>query len=174
MSCSTFPECTGARTEEGKVLEGPKEIGKPCPKCIENDKLKEEEKGKLVLREGRFGKFISCSRYPKCKYIEESEEEQKENSSGIKCTDCKDGEMIKRRGRFGEFYSCSNYPDCKNAIKTKPTGELCPICSKLMMEGTKTIPVRCSVKTCEMHRPDKLSAEDKKRYKIVDKVINKK
>ena len=33
MSCSTFPDCTGARTEEGKALEGPKEIGKPCPKC---------------------------------------------------------------------------------------------------------------------------------------------
>ncbi len=79
MSCSNFPECTGARTEEGKVLEGPKDIGKPCPKCIENDKLKDEEKGKLVLREGKFGKFISCSRYPKCKYIEESDEEKKRN-----------------------------------------------------------------------------------------------
>ena len=33
MSCSAFPDCTGARTEEGKALEGPKEIGKPCPKC---------------------------------------------------------------------------------------------------------------------------------------------
>ena len=169
MSCASFPDCTGARTEEGKVLEGPKDIGKPCPKCMEDEKLKDEEKGKLVLREGRFGKFISCSRYPKCKYIEESEEEKKENSTGVKCTECKDGEMIKRRGRFGEFYSCSNYPDCKTIIKTKPTGKLCPICGKLMMEGTKTIPERCSVKTCEMHRPDKLSDEDKKKYKVVDR-----
>ncbi len=169
MSCSNFPECTGARTEEGKVLEGPKEIGKPCPKCADDPKIKEDEKGKLVLREGRFGKFISCSRYPKCKYIEESEEEQKENSTGVKCTECKDGELIKRRGRFGEFYSCSNYPDCKTAIKARPTGKLCPICNKLMMEGTKTIPERCSIKTCKMHRPDKLSDKDKKKYGVVDK-----
>lgn len=173
MSCHKFPECTGARTKEGKVLEGPKEIGKPCPKCQENEKVKEEEKGKLVLREGRFGKFISCSRYPKCKYIEEDEETKKENSSGVRCTDCSDGELTKRMGRFGEFYSCSNYPDCKNAIKTKPTGKKCLICEKLMMEGTKTIPDRCSVKTCLMHRPDKLSAEEQKKYQVVLKIQKK-
>ncbi len=156
MSCSNFPECVGARSEEGKVLEGPKEIGKDCPKCLDDEKIKSENKGKLVLREGRFGKFISCSNYPKCKYIEEDEETKKENSTGISCTECKDGLMIKRRGRFGEFYSCSNYPDCKSAIKAKPTGEKCHMCGKLMMEGTKTIPERCSDKTCPNHRPDKL------------------
>ena len=147
MSCSDFPDCVGARTIEGKELEGPKEIGKDCPKCKD---------GKLVEREGRFGMFISCSNYPKCKYIEESEEEKKRKSTGIKCPLCDDGEMIERRGRFGLFYSCSNYPDCKHAIKAKPTGNFCPECGALMMEGTKTIPERCSVKTCKMHNPHKL------------------
>ncbi len=150
MSCSDFPNCVGARTAEGKIMEGPKEIGEMCPDCGE------KHGGKLVQREGRFGMFISCSRYPKCKFIKEDEEEAKKKKTGVKCTDCKDGEMMERRGRFGIFYSCTNYPDCKNAIKAKPTGELCPMCGKLMMEGTKTIPERCSNKTCAMHNPHKL------------------
>ncbi len=153
MSCSDFPNCTGARTEEGKELEPPKEIGETCPDCGE------KHGGKLVLREGRFGMFISCSRYPKCKFIKEDEEEAKKKRTGVKCTDCKDGEMVERKGRFGIFYSCSNYPDCKNAIKAKPTGKLCPMCGKLMMEGTKTIPERCSDKKCPNHNPHKLEAK---------------
>ena len=157
MSCSDFPDCVGARTIEGKELEGPKEIGKDCPKCKD---------GKLVEREGRFGKFISCSNYPKCKYIEESEEEKAKKATGVKCPMCKDGEMIERRGRFGLFYSCSNYPTCKHAIKAKPTGKICDYpredrggekCGALMMEGTKTIPERCSDKTCPNHNPHKLN-----------------
>lgn len=148
MSCSDYPDCAGARTIEGKELAGPKEIGKPCPKCKD---------GKLVEREGKFGMFISCSNYPKCKYIEESEEEKKRKSTGVQCPVCKQGEMVERRGRFGLFYSCSNYPTCKHAIKAKPTGEKCPLCGALMMEGTKTIPERCSDKTCANHNPHKLS-----------------
>lgn len=150
MSCSEFPACTGARTDEGKIMEPPKEIGEMCPDCGE------KHQGKLVLREGRFGMFISCSRYPKCKFIKEDEAEAAKRKTGVKCTDCKDGEMTERKGRFGIFYSCTNYPTCKNAIKAKPTGELCPMCGKLMMEGTKTIPVRCSSKACPNHNPHKL------------------
>jgi DNA topoisomerase-1 len=150
MSCSGFPTCVGARTEEGKELEAPKEIGEPCPTCGE------KHGGKLVIREGRFGTFISCSRYPKCKFIKEDPEEAAKKKTGVKCTDCKDGEMVERKGRFGIFYSCSNYPDCKNAIKARPTGKLCTMCGKLMMEGTKTIPERCSDKKCAMHNPHKL------------------
>ncbi len=151
MSCSDFPNCVGARTEEGKIMEGPKEIGETCPDCGE------KHGGKLVLREGRFGMFISCSRYPKCKFIKEDEAEVAKRKTGVKCTECKNGEMVERKGRFGIFYSCSNYPDCKHAIKTKPTGALCPMCGKLMMEGTKTIPERCSDKKCPNHRPDKVA-----------------
>lgn len=147
MSCVDFPDCNGARTIEGKELEGPKEIGRDCPKCKD---------GRLVEREGRFGKFISCSNYPKCKHIEESEEEKKKKATGVKCPQCEDGEMVERRGRFGIFYSCSNYPDCKHAIKAKPTGKKCPMCGALMMEGTKTIPERCSDKNCPNHNPHKL------------------
>lgn len=153
-SCAKFPECSGARTLEGKELEGPKETGEDCPKCG----------SKLVEREGRFGKFVSCSNYPKCKYIKK-EAAADMPTTGVKCPVCKDGEMAERRGRFGIFYSCTNYPKCKNAIKTKPTGNICHFiredrggkeCGALMMEGTKTIPERCSDKTCPNHNPHKL------------------
>ncbi len=155
MSCSKFPKCKGARTIEGKIMEGPKELKEKCPKC---DKP-------LVLREGRFGKFISCSGYPKCKFIKEDPKEAEKKKTGVKCPQCKDGEMVEKRGRFGVFYACSNYPDCKYAINAKPTGKICHYkrkdkggkeCGALMMEGTKTIPERCSDKTCPNNRPDRL------------------
>ncbi len=149
LSCSRFPKCDGARTIEGKELEAPKETGEKCPKC----------ESPLVQREGKYGMFISCSKYPKCRFIKEDEEERKRKMTGVKCPDCKDGEIMERRGRFGLFYSCSNYPDCKFAMKAKPTGNICPDCEALMMEGTKTIPERCSDKTCKNHNPHK---KDKK------------
>ena len=148
FSCAKFPECDGALTDEGKVMEPPKEIGRDCPDC---------KNGKLMEREGRFGKFISCSNFPKCKHIEKSENAD-QPTTGIKCPTCGTGEMAERRGRFGMFYSCTNYPKCKNAIKAKPTGNICPMCQSLMMEGTKTIPERCSKKECPNHRPDKLKS----------------
>lgn len=154
-SCGRFPECVGALTLEGKVVEGPKATGEKCPSC---------EKGELVEREGRFGRFIACSNYPKCKYVKKDDPANLV-TTGVKCPVCQKGEMAERRGRFGIFYSCSNYPDCKHAIKAKPTGGLCTYkrpdrdnkeCGALMMEGTKTIPERCSDKTCPNHNPHKL------------------
>jgi DNA topoisomerase-1 len=147
MSCAKFPKCVGARTIEGLELEGPKETGEKCPECLD---------GKLVEREGRFGKFISCSNYPKCKFIKKDAELEKQRMTDVKCPECKQGFMTERKGRFGIFYSCSDYPKCKYAIKAKPTGNICPKCGSLMMEGTKTIPERCSNKACPNHRPDKL------------------
>lgn len=146
LSCKKFPECAGARKITGEELEGPRETGEACPECKD---------GKLVERDGKFGRFVACSNYPKCKYIKK-DANIASNSTGVKCPTCKEGEMVERRGRFGIFYSCSNYPKCKNAIKAKPTGRLCPTCGALMMEGTKTIPERCSDKNCKMHNPHKL------------------
>ncbi len=153
-SCANYPECMGARKMDGSEMAGPKEIGEMCPLC--GDKKGKSGGGKLVLREGKFGMFISCSRYPKCKFIKEDEEEKKKKMTGVVCPTCGKGEMMERRGRFGIFYSCSNYPDCKNAIKAKPTGNVCHMCNSLMMDGTKTIPERCSNNKCLNHRPDKL------------------
>ncbi len=153
MSCVRFPECDGARTNEGRELQGPKSTGRKCPDC---------QTGILVEREGRFGTFIACSNYPKCKHIESDPEEEAKKKTGVKCPVCGKGELMERRGRFGLFYSCSNYPRCKYAIKAKPTGNICPTCGSLMMEGTKTIPERCSDKNCPNHNPHK-SDKDKKK-----------
>ncbi len=159
LSCKKFPECPGARRIDGSVMEQPKETGEICP----------DDGGKLIEREGRFGKFVACANYPKCKFIKKSAEEEERGKTGVKCPECMArskstnasestniGEMVERRGRFGIFYSCSNYPQCKNAIKAKPTGEICKMCGSLMMQGTKTIPERCSNKGCPMHNPHKM------------------
>ncbi|MBI2030641.1 topoisomerase DNA-binding C4 zinc finger domain-containing protein, partial [Candidatus Kaiserbacteria bacterium] len=153
MSCAKFPECLGARKEDGSIIEPPKDIGEPCPQCKD---------GKLQLREGRFGPFIACSNYPKCKFVKKDPAEEARAKTGVACPVCGKGEMVERRGRFGIFFSCSNYPDCKNAIKARPTGNICKLCGSLMMEGTKTIPERCSSKICPMHNPHKMDGVKKK------------
>ena len=159
-SCARFPDCAGALTLEGKEIEGPKKTGEKCPECAN---------GELVERDGRYGRFISCSNYPKCKYIKRDASTSLGASTGVECPLCKAGlpagqagTMTEKRGRYGVFYGCSNYPKCKNITKTKPTGALCSLCGSLMMEGTKTIPVRCSNKACVNHNPHKLKVEEKK------------
>ncbi len=147
MSCKKFPKCMGARKEDGEEIAPPKEIGELCPEC---------KAGQLIEREGRFGRFIACGNYPKCKYVKKDPGEVAKTKTGVGCPVCKKGEMVERRGRFGLFYSCSNYPDCKHAIKARPTGALCSRCGALMMEGTKTIPERCSNKTCPNHNPPRI------------------
>lgn len=147
LSCKKFPECAGARKIDGSIVERPKETGEACPRC---------QTGKLVEREGRFGKFIFCNNYPKCKFIKKSAEEEARIKTGVACPKCKEGEIVERRGRFGAFYSCSNYPKCDFVMKSRPTNKFCALCKSLMMEGTKTIPERCSNKTCPNHNPHKL------------------
>lgn len=163
MSCSRFPDCDGARTIDGEELKGPEKTGEKCPECGSD----------LVERDGKYGRFVSCSNYPKCKYIKKDEELERQNSTGIKCPVCHEGYMAEKRGRYGVFYACTNYPKCKHAIKTRPTGNECVYprdeknggpCGALMMEGTKTIPERCSDKSCPNHFPHKLE-EDPNKYK---------
>ncbi|KKU10141.1 MAG: topoisomerase protein, partial [Candidatus Woesebacteria bacterium GW2011_GWB1_45_5] len=82
-------------------------LGKKCPDCNE---------GELVVRTGRFGKFISCSRFPDCKHTEKYLEKV-----GVKCPECKEGDVIiKKSGRGRKFFGCSRYPQCKWASWRKP------------------------------------------------------
>ncbi len=150
LSCKKFPDCLGARTIDGKELEGPKKTGEKCP----------EDGGDLIERDGRYGRFIACANYPKCKFIKKSAEEEAKAKTGVTCPVCKSGEIVERRGRFGPFFSCSNYPKCTFAIKARPTGRVCDLCGSLMMEGTKTIPERCSNKLCERHQPGRKKATE--------------
>lgn len=87
------------------------ETGEPCPLCGETDG------GKLVIRTGKFGKFISCSRFPECKHTAKIIEK----FGDMKCPECNQGDVIIKKSRWGKpFYGCSRYPDCKWASWKKP------------------------------------------------------
>jgi DNA topoisomerase-1 len=82
-------------------------LEKPCPECKEGD---------LVIRTGRFGKFISCSRFPECKYTDKYIQK-----IDMKCPECELGNVIiKKTGKGRTFYGCSRYPDCKFASWKNP------------------------------------------------------
>jgi DNA topoisomerase-1 len=85
-------------------------LGKKCPDCKE---------GELVIRIGRFGKFISCSRFPDCKHTEKYLEKV-----GMKCPECGKGDVIIKKSRRGRnFFGCSRYPECKWASWKKPANQ---------------------------------------------------
>jgi DNA topoisomerase I len=99
-------------TDEAKRVQIPVEkTGEECPDCGK------EEKGEIVIRTGRFGKFKSCSRFPDCKYTQNIVEKL----DGRKCPLCKEGEIIIKKTRWGkDFYGCGRYPDCDWASWKKP------------------------------------------------------
>jgi len=86
----------------------------------------------MIIKLGRFGKFIACTNYPTCKTTKPMGDEKKlvEEFSNEICDKC-GKPMVVKRGRFGAFLGCSGYPECKN-IKSmaKPTGAKCPECGK--------------------------------------------
>jgi len=82
-------------------------LGLKCPDCKDGD---------LVIRTGRFGKFISCSKFPDCKHTERYLEK-----IGITCPECKKGEIIiKKTGKGRKFFGCTKYPKCKFASWENP------------------------------------------------------
>lgn len=87
--------------------------GVPCPLCGDT----EGAHGEIVIREGRFGKFKSCSRYPECTFTENIVEKV----DGVLCPLCHQGEVIARKSRWGkDFFGCRRYPECDWASWKKP------------------------------------------------------
>ncbi len=85
--------------------------GEPCPLCGES------EKGEIVIRSGRYGKFKSCSRFPECEFTENIVD----TVPGVKCPLCGKGEVISRNTRWGKkFFGCSTYPECDWASWKQP------------------------------------------------------
>ena len=90
----------------------------------ETDEICEECGSNMVIKYGRFGKFMACKNYPECKNTKPLV-----NKIGVKCPKCKDGEIILRKSKKGKaFYGCSNYPECDFISWNKPTGEVCKEC----------------------------------------------
>lgn len=97
----------------------------------------------MVIKWGRFGKFLACPNYPECRNTKSLL-----NEIGVKCPDCADGEIVERRSKRGRlFYGCSNYPDCQFTTWNKPLNEKCPQCGQLMVQGREKQPV-CTNKDC--------------------------
>ena len=97
----------------------------------------------MVIKWGRFGKFLACPNYPECKNTKSLL-----NEIGVKCPDCADGEIVERRTKRGRlFYGCSNYPDCQFSTWRKPINEKCPKCGQLMVLNKEKHPI-CINKEC--------------------------
>ena len=80
----------------------------------------------MLIKTGRYGKFLACSAYPACKNIQPI---NKPRAIGVVCPQCHEGTMQEKKSRYGKiFYSCSRYPDCKFALWDLPVPEPCPKC----------------------------------------------
>ncbi len=94
--------------------------GQSCPKCG----------GELVKKNSRYGEFIACNNYPKCKYVKQTENANDEAKQEL-CEKC-GGEMVQKFSRNGAFLACNNYPECKNTKSLKSTPN-----AKEIIEGVK-------------------------------------
>ncbi|MBI2608467.1 MAG: type I DNA topoisomerase [Deltaproteobacteria bacterium] len=145
LACSNYPECkstTDFQEVGGKIKLVKEEMtDEKCEKCG----------NPMLVKRGRFGKFLACSKYPECKST-------KSISIGIACPleGC-NGSVIQRRSRKGRmFFGCSNYPKCTFVSWNKPIPEKCPDCGAPYLlekitkkEGTT---IYCHVKECSYKR----------------------
>ncbi len=104
-------------------------VGRACPECGQP----------LIIRWGRYGKFIGCSNFPKCRYTEPWLEK-----IGVQCSQCEDGEIVVKHTKKGRvFYGCSNWPKCEFTSWKRPLAQPCPACGGLLVEGRKNM-ARCT------------------------------
>ncbi len=117
--CKTFRKLSSKQQQKQSQ---PKPTGEKCPECGKD----------LVLRQGQYGEFVSCSGYPKCKYIKQNLIE------GLKCPKCGTGDIAERKARRGNlFWGCTNYPKCDFTTNLKPVATVCPECkSPYLLEKT--------------------------------------
>lgn len=133
IACSNYPKCKYSRNADASA-EGaseekatPEVLDEKCPQCGKN----------LIKRKGRYGEFIACEGYPKCKYSRKIEGAAKEKkpllSTGVKCPSCGTGEIVERFSRRGKFYGCTNYPKCGFVSNYAPIARACPQCGNSYM-----------------------------------------
>lgn len=153
MACSGYPECKSTKqietsSQDGKTTAVVETVDGECDKCGSS----------LIVKMGRFGKFVSCSKYPECKFT-------KPMSLGMDCPEAGcEGYVTMRRSKKGRtFYGCSKYPTCKFTSWDKPLIEECPQCKhpylveKWSKKDGKTI--RCINEGCDFQRTDEAASE---------------
>lgn len=107
-----------------------------CEKCGRN----------MVVKMGRFGKFLACPGYPDCKNTKPILDKL-----DVKCPECEEGEVVRKRSKKGRmFFGCSKYPDCTFVSWDEPTGENCPECNKYLVikRNKKGNVIKCNDKEC--------------------------
>ncbi|WP_420718242.1 type I DNA topoisomerase [Pyxidicoccus sp. MSG2] len=145
LACSNYPDCKNTkdfkRDAEGKIVIVEEETtDEKCEKCARP----------MVIKRGRFGRFMACSGYPDCKT-------SKPISIGVGCPECKQGYLTERRsGRGKIFFGCNRYPDCKFAAWDRPLAEQCPQCASpyLLQKFSKRdgAYIACPNKECDYRR----------------------
>ncbi len=122
IACSGYQEgCKFTRNidkETGEAMEPvePEVSDELCGKCG----------SPMLVKDGRFGKYLACSGYPACKNIQPL---IKPKATGVICPECNEGELIEKKSRYGKmFYSCNRYPECKFALWDLPVKQPCPKC----------------------------------------------
>jgi DNA topoisomerase-1 len=143
LACTNYPECKYTREferqEDGSLKLMKLEVtGELCSTCG----------SQMVIKSGRFGKFLACTKYPECKTT-------RAISTGITCPTC-GGALSERRTKKGRiFYGCSQYPKCTFATWDKPLKEACPQCGSptLVSKSTKAATtVKCPRENCDYTR----------------------
>jgi DNA topoisomerase-1 len=120
VACSGYKEgCTYTRNidqgEKGEQSE-PVVSEEKCDKCG----------SPMLIKDGRYGKYLACSGYPACKNIQPL---VKPKGTGVTCPECGEGELTEKKSRYGKmFYSCNRYPACKFALWDPPVERRCPKC----------------------------------------------
>ncbi|MBI3061347.1 MAG: type I DNA topoisomerase [Deltaproteobacteria bacterium] len=145
LACPRYPECKNTknftRGADGVVqVAAEAEIDETCEECGRP----------MLLRWGKYGRFLGCSGYPECKNIRPLE---KPVDLGIRCPQCKEGSLHEKKSRRGKlFYGCARYPDCHFASWDRPVAEACPKCGEpiLLEKVTKREGKvrRCHKKEC--------------------------
>ncbi len=146
LACTKYPECKFTseftKDETGRItLVKMESTGEKCDKCGSD----------MIIKTGRFGKFLACSKYPECKST-------KTITTGVTCPECSTGMLVERRAKTGRnFYGCNKYPECKFATWEKPLKENCPLCQsptllvKISKAGSK---IRCPKEACGYQRDE--------------------
>jgi DNA topoisomerase-1 len=112
-----------AEREMDKVEIADEEIGEDCPECG----------SPLIIRRGRYGKFVGCSNFPECRHTRPYLE-----LIGVQCPLC-DGDLVVKRTKRGRtFYGCTNYPECEFASWKRPLAQPCPVCGKMLVQSGRS------------------------------------
>lgn len=140
LACSDYPTCHNTMTidKDGKPVE------KKKTEAVLADFKCELCGADVLIRNGKFGEFYACSRYPECKFTK-----QKANVLDVKCPDCGAAILAKHAPkRRMQFYSCERYPDCSFSTWDLPTDKKCPVCGNMLLyrKGKKTY--FCRDKAC--------------------------